>query len=410
MPKKVVPLTDAGVRNAKPRAKAYKMADGGGLYLEVLPTGGKSWRFKYRFDGPEKRLVFGLWPDVTLKRARQLREEARSLVAAGIDPGVALKQEKAKALADAVTFEKVAREWLAKTSPTWSASHAEKMIKRFEKELFPWLGTRPIREIMPTELLAVIRRIEARGANDTARRMLQSSGQVFRYAVACGLAERDISTDLKGALKPRSVKHHASITDPKEVARLLRCIDDYTGSFVVRCALRIAPLVFVRPGELRQAEWGEFDFDKAEWRIPAERMKMKEQHIVPLSRQALAILKELYPLTGSGRYVFPGRGAGVRPMSENTLNAALRYLGFDKTEMTSHGFRSMASTLLNEMGYPPDVIERQLAHGERDTVRAAYNFAQYLPERRKMMQTWADYLDTLKAGVKVTPIQRAAGV
>lgn len=409
MPKKVVPLTDAAVRNAKSRAKAFKLADGGGLYLEVLPTGGKSWRMKYRIDGQEKRLVFGLWPDVTLKQARQRRDEVRSLVAGGIDPGASIRQEKAEAQANAVTFEAVAREWLAKISPTWVTSHAEKMTKLFEKELFPWLGARPIREITPAELLAVIRRIEARGAKDTARRMLQSSGQTFRYAVACGLAERDIAADLKGALQPRRIKHHASITDPKEVARLLRYIENYTGSFVVRCALRLAPLVFVRPGELRQAEWSEFDFDKAEWRIPAERMKMKEQHIVPLSRQAVAILLELHPLTGAGRYVFPGRGAGVRPLSENTLNAALRYLGFDKTEMTSHGFRSMASTLLNEMGFPPDVIEKQLAHGERDTVRAAYNFAQYLPERRRMMQVWSDHLDKLKAGANVTPINSAVG-
>jgi integrase len=409
MPKKVLPLTDAAVRNAKPQAKAFKLSDGGGLYLEVLPTGGKSWRMKYRLNGQEKRIVFGLWPDVTLKQARQRRDEARSLVAGGIDPGASIKQEKAEARANAVTFEKVAREWLAKISPTWVDSHADKMTRRFEVELFPWLGALPIKDIKAAELLAVIRRIEARGAKDTARRMMQSTGQVFRYAVACGLAERDISADLRGALQPRNVKHHASVTDPKEVARLLRFIENYTGSFVVRCALRLAPLVFLRPGELRKGEWSEIDLDKAEWRIPAERMKMKEQHLVPLSTQALAILRELHPLTGSGKYIFPGRGSAAIPMSENTLNAALRYLGFDKTEMTSHGFRSMASTLLNELGWPHDAIERQLAHGERDTVRAAYNFAQYLPERRKMMQAWADYLDTLKAGAKVTPLHATVG-
>lgn len=237
--------------------------------------------------------------------------------------------------------------------------------------------------------------------------MLQSSGQVFRYAVSCCLAERDISADLRGALQPRNVKHHASVTDPRDVSRLLRFIDNYTGSFVVRCALRLAPLVFLRPGELRKGEWSKIDFDKAEWRIPADRMKMKEQHHVPLSTQSLAILHELHPLTGTGRYLFPGRGAAAIPMSENALNAALRYLGFDKTEMTAHGFRSMASTLLNEMGWPHDAIERQLAHGERDTVRAAYNFAQYLPERRRMMQAWADYLEKLKAGAKVTPLHAA---
>ncbi|MEA4858318.1 MAG: integrase arm-type DNA-binding domain-containing protein [Solidesulfovibrio sp.] len=409
MPKKVLPLTDAAVRNAKPQAKAFKLSDGGGLYLEVLPSGGKSWRMKYRLNGQEKRIVFGLWPDVTLKQARQRRDAARSLVAGGIDPGASIKQEKAEARANAVTFEKVAREWLAKISPTWVDSHADKMTRRFEVELFPWLGALPIKDIKAAELLAVIRRIEARGAKDTARRMMQSTGQVFRYAVACGLAERDISVDLRGALQPRNVKHHASVTDPKEVARLLRFIENYTGSFVVRCALRLAPLVFLRPGELRKGEWSEIDFDKAEWRIPAERMKMNEQHLVPLSTQSLAILRELHPLTGAGKYIFPGRGSAAIPMSENTLNAALRYLGFEKREMTSHGFRSMASTLLNELGWLHDAIERQLAHGERDTVRAAYNFAQYLPERRKMMQAWADYLDTLKAGAKVTPLHATAG-
>ena len=409
MPKKVLPLTDAAVRNAKPQAKAFKLSDGSGLYLEVLPTGGKSWRMKYRLNGQEKRIVFGLWPDVTLKQARQRRDESRSLVAGGIDPGASFKQEKAEARANAVTFEKVAREWLAKISPTWVDSHADKMTRRFEVELFPWLGALPIKDIKAAELLAVIRRIEARGAKDTARRMMQSTGQVFRYAVACGMAERDISADLRGALQPRNVKHHASVTDPKEVARLLRFIDNYTGSFVVRCALRLAPLVFLRPGELRKGEWSEIDFDKAEWRIPAERMKMNEQHLVPLSTQALAILRELHPLTGSGKYLFPGRGSVAIPMSENTLNAALRYLGFEKTEMTSHGFRSMASTLLNELGWPHDAIERQLAHGERDTVRAAYNFAQYLPERRRMMQSWSDYLDQLKAGAKITPLHATAG-
>lgn len=408
MPKQVVPLTDAAVRNAKPQAKPFKLADGGGLYLEVLPTGGKSWRMKYRHNGQEKRLTFGLWPAVTLKQARQRRDEARSLVAAGICPSAARKEERAEAQANALTFETVAREWLAKISPTWVPSHADKMTRRFEVELFPWLGARPIREITAAELLAVIRRIEERGAKDTARRMMQSAGQVFRYAVACGMAERDVSADLRGALQPRQVKHHASFTDPKDVARLLRFIDNYTGSFVVRCALKLAPLVFVRPGELRKAEWSEIDLDKAEWRIPAERMKMKEQHIVPLSRQAVAILRDLHSLTGSGKYVFPGRGKAFY-MSENTLNAALRFMGFEKSEMTSHGFRSMASTLLNEQGWSPDVIERQLAHGERDTVRAAYNFAQYLPERRKMMQAWADHLDTLKAGAGVTPLHAAVG-
>jgi len=261
-----------------------------------------------------------------------------------------------------------------------------------------------VRDILAPELLATIRRIESRGAIETAHRTLQNCGQVFRYAVASGYADRDISGDLRGAIPPTKEKHHASVTDPKDVAALLRTIESYAGSFVTMCALRLAPMTFVRPGELRHAEWGEIDLDKAEWRIPAEKMKMREQHIVPLSRQAVAILRELHPLTGAGKYVFPSVRTQARPMSENTVNAALRRLGYAKDEMTGHGFRSMASTLLNEMGWNRDAIERQLAHAERNSIRAAYNFAEFLPERRKMMQAWADYLDKLRAGAKVTAL------
>lgn len=276
--------------------------------------------------------------------------------------------------------------------------------------MFPWIGARPIAELAAPDLIAVLRRIEARGAMDIARRTHNLMGRVFRYAVGHGLCTRDPSRDieLRDVLAAPAVRHHASLTDPKEVGALLRAIDGFTGALATRCALKLAALTFVRPGELRHAEWAEFEFDKAEWRIPAGKMKMKEQHIVPLSEQAIAVLREIQPLTGSGRYVFPSERTGARAMSENTVNAALRRLGYTKEEMTGHGFRSMASTLLHELGYPHAVIERQLAHGERNKVSASYNFAEYLPDRRELMQGWADYLDNLKTGAAVIPIDRAA--
>ncbi|KHK02354.1 tyrosine-type recombinase/integrase [Desulfovibrio sp. TomC] len=402
-------LTDTAVRNAKPGAKAVKLFDGGGLYLEVAPSGGKWWRLKYRHGGKEKRISLGVYPAVGLKDARTRRDEARKLIANGVDPSKARQEEKAEAAAEALTFEHVAREWYERFKPKWSASHSLDVIQRLEKNVFASLGPRPIRDITAPELLAAVRLIEGRGAVESARRILQMCGQIFRYAIATGQADRDIAADLRGSLPPAREKHHASLTDPKAVAQLLRAIDGYEGSMVARCALRLAPLVFVRPGELRHAEWSEIDLDKAEWRIPAAKMKMKEQHIVPLSRQAVAILLELHPLTGAGKYVFPSVRTSARPMSENTVLAALRRMGYTKDEMTGHGFRSMASTLLNEMGWNRDAIERQLAHAERNAVRAAYNFAEHLPERRKMMQAWADYLEKLKAGAKVTPLHAAAG-
>jgi integrase len=404
-----MPLTDLAVRNAKPSTKTVRLRDERGLYLEVSPKGGKWWRLRYTFQGKENMLSLGVYPDVSLKDARERRDEARKLIANGIDPSAARKEEKAEAAAEALTFEHVAREWYERFKPKWSPSHSLDVIQRLEKNVFPSLGPRPIRDITAPELLAAVRLIEGRGAVESARRILQMCGQVFRYAIATGQADRDIAADLRGSLPPAREKHHASITDPKGVAQLLRAIDGYQGSMVACCALRLAPLVFVRPGELRHAEWSEIDLDKAEWRIPAEKMKMREQHIVPLSRQAVVILYELQPLTGSGRYVFPSVRTSARPMSENTVLAALRRMGYTKDEMTGHGFRSMASTLLNEQGWNRDAIERQLAHGERNAVRAAYNFAEFLPERRRMMQAWADYLDKLKAGAKVTPIHAVAG-
>jgi integrase len=409
-----MPLTDTAIRRAKPQAKAVKLFDGGGLYLEVNPAGGKWWRWKYRFGGKEKRLSLGVYPDVSLKAAREKRDAARQQLAAGIDPGQARRAEKL-AQAGAESFEAIAREWHAKFSLGWVASHGDRILKRLEKDVFPWVGKRPIAEIKAPELLAVLRRIESRGALETAHRAMQNCGQVFRYAVATGRAERDPTGDLRGALPAPKEKHHASIIDPKRIGELLRAIDAYEGFFATKCALRLAPLVFVRPGELRKAQWPEIDLDKAEWRIPAERMKMREQHIVPLSRQAVAILRELEPLTNRAipskpdapRYVFPGAQSRERPMSENAILAALRRMGYTKDEMTGHGFRSMASTLLHEQGWNHQVIERQLAHAERNAVSAAYNFAEHLPERRKMMQAWADYLDGLKASAEVIPIRRS---
>ncbi|MCG7932613.1 MAG: tyrosine-type recombinase/integrase [Candidatus Thiodiazotropha lotti] len=402
-----MPLTDSAIRNAKPKEKNYKLADGGGLYLLVTTKGGKWWRLDYRFNGKRKTLSMGVYPDVTLKSARDRRAEAKTQLADGIDPGEIRKATKASK-SDADGFEAVAREWWGKREPTWSKTHSSRIIQRLEKDVFPWIGNRPIREISAPELLTVLRRIENRGALETAHRIHQSCGQIFRYAVATGRAQRDPSADLKGALPPTRQKHHASITEPKKIGELLRVIEGYEGSLVTRCALQLASLTFVRPGELRHAEWSEINLEKAEWRIPPEKMKMRTLHIVPLSQQSLSVLNEIKPLTGRGKYVFPGVRTNRRPMSENTVNAALRRLGYTKEEMTGHGFRSMASTILNEQGWHRDAIERQLAHAERNSVRAAYNYAEHMPERIKMMQWWADYLDNLKTGAEIIPINKNA--
>lgn len=339
----------------------------------------------------------GVYPDVSLKEARNRRDEARLQLANGVDPGEV--RRAAKGVGED-TFEAVAREWLHKMRARWVDSHYTKIVRRLEKDLFPWLGTRPVNEISAPELLVCLRRIEARGAVETAHRAKSTAGQVLRYAIATGRAERDISADLRGALEAKAKKHHASITEPAGIGALLRAIEGYQGDHVTRCALELAPLTFVRPGELRHAEWTEIDMEGAEWRIPSAKMKMNAAHIIPLSRQALAVLDDLRPLTGRGKYLFPGVRTAERPMSENTINAALRRLGYSKEQMTGHGFRSMASTRLNESQlWHRDAIERQLAHGERNNVRAAYNYAEHLEERRKMMQWWADYLDDLREGV-----------
>lgn len=405
-----MPLTTTAIRNARPSDKARKLFDGGGLYLEVAPRGGKWWRLKYRYDGKEKRLSLGVYPDISLKDARDRRDEARKLLANGIDPS---EHRKAAAAAKAErvgnSFEIIAREWYAKHSPNWSPSHSDRIIRRLERDVFPWLGGRPIANITAPQLLEVIRRIEDRGALETAHRALQNCGQVFRYAVATGRAERDPSGDLRGALPPVKGNHFASVTEPQKVAEVLRAMDGYEGTLPVRCALRLAPLVFVRPGELRHAEWADIDLDAAEWRYTVK--KTNTPHIVPLSCQAVDILRELQPLTGKGRYVFPcaRNPKGDKPMSDNAILAAMRRMGISKEEMSGHGFRAMARTILDEvLGFRPDFIEHQLAHAVRDPNGRAYNRTAHLPERRKMMQGWADYLDKLKAGTDVRLTTKSA--
>jgi integrase len=395
-------LNDTKVRNAKSREKAFKLYDERGLFLVVTPTGGRLWRFKYQIDEHEKLISLGAYPDVTLKRARERREAARRLIADGIDPSV---QRKAERAALAQSFEGVAKEWLELQTKSLAPETISILSARLDSGLYPYIGSRPISAITAPEVLTALRRIEARGKHETAHRVRALAGRVFRYAIATGRAERDVAADLRGALAPVKSKNFASVTDPVRVGELMRAIHSYSGYPVTALALKLAPLVFVRPGELRAAEWPEFDLENAEWRIPGERMKMGEPHLVPLSRQALAILRELQPLARGGRYLFPSLRTRDRPMSDNTINAALRRMGYTTEEQTGHGFRSMASTLLNEQGFPPDVIELQLAHTERNKVRAAYNKAQRLSERRKMMQAWADYLDGLRAGGNVVPFK-----
>ena len=402
-------LTDTSIKSAKPAEKPVKMTDGDGLYLLIHPNGGKWWRFDYRFDGKRKTLSMGVYPDVTLKDARTRRDEARKQIANGIDPGEHRKTHKS-ARADAVanSFEVIAREWYSKMLPTWTPDHGDKIIKRFERDVFPWIGSKPIADLNAPEVLTTIRRIEARGRLETAHRALQNCGQVFRYAVATGRAERDPTGDLRGALPPTREKHMAAITDPAEVGALLRAVDAFRGTLIVQSALKLSALVFVRPGELRQAEWAEIDLEKGEWNIPAERMKgwkrkgVTTPHLVPLAPQAVAILQELRPLTGRGRHVFAGRDP-KKCMSDAAVNAALRRMGYDtKTEMTGHGFRAMARTILHEeLGIDREVIEHQLAHAVPDALGTAYNRTKFIKDRRRMMDLWAEYLGRLKAGAEV---------
>lgn len=406
-------LTDTKIRATKATEKSVKLFDGGGLYLLVNPNGSRWWRLKYRFHGRERGISLGVFPEVSLKAARERRDEAKRLVAAGTDPS---EQRQATKAARENTFASVAQEWLAlqETPPAHSprtplsavtVAKARWMLDGF---LIPEIGSKPIAELSAPDLLEALRKIEKRGTHETAHRTKQLAGRVLRFGIATGRATRDVSADLRGALAPVTTRNHAALTEPAQVAALLRAIDGYVGQPVTASALKLAPLVFVRPGELRGAQWSEFDLSGGEWRIPAARMKMREPHVVPLSKQAVVILEALHSLTGSGRYVFPSLRSRDRPMSDNTINAALRRLGFSKDEMTGHGFRALASTCLNEQGWAPDVIELQLAHAERNKVRAAYNRAQRIAERRKMMQAWADYLDGLRSGANVVPLKRSA--
>jgi integrase len=395
-PKTMPHLTDTQLRQTKPAEKAKRLHDTRGLYLEVTPAGGKWWRFKYRFDNKEKRISLGQYPDVPLSLARERREDARRLLAVGVDPSVARQAQKAATeLSASNSFEVIAREWWNRFKGTWAESHSKVVIRRLERDIFPWIGDRIINEITAPELLAVLRQVEGRGALETAHRELNICGQVFRYGIATGRAERDPSADLRGALAPVKNGHFAAVTDPKRVGALLRMLDAYNGGLIVRSALRLAPYVFVRPGELRHAKWADIDLEKGEWCFAAS--KTNQDHIVPLSRQAIAILREIQPLTGRKEWVFPGGRSPLRPMSESAVLAALRSMGIDKEEMSGHGFRAMARTILDEvLGVRPELIEQQLAHSVKDPLGRAYNRTRHLDERHKMMQQWADYLDKLK--------------
>ena len=402
-------LTIKQIEAAKSKAKPYKLADGDGLYLEVLPTGAKYWRLKYRIAGKEKRLAFGVYPEVRPQEARDKAKEARELLRFGTDPSENKKAiKRAAEIAGANTFETVAREWLkGRKSHVEPAQHV-KTLARMENDVFPWIGKRPISEIDAPEVLTVLRRIDSRGARYSAHRVRSEVSRVFRFAIATGMAKGDPARDLLGAIPPPVEKHFSSVTEPAKVAQMLRAFDAFAGTFPVLCALKLAPMLFVRPGELRNAEWADIDFDKAEWRYQVS--KTKTDHLVPLSSQAVAILRELYALTGSSKYVFPGARTASRPMSDAAINAALRRLGFDtRTEITGHGFRAMARTILHEeLQQKPEVIEHQLAHSVPDALGTAYNRTKFLKERKAMMQLWADYLDKLKAGAVVIPLHGQA--
>lgn len=408
MPKQSKPLTDIRVKNAKPETKEYKISDGKGLYLLVTPSGGKLWRFKYRYDNKQKGLAFGSYPEVSLADARQRRDDARKLIASGVDPIDQKKQQKAIELEQTTTFKNVAIEWHTAFKEKWTEKHAGRLLTRLEQDFFPFLGDTPIKEIKAPDLLELLRRVEIRSL-EQAHKLRGTCNQIFLYAIATGRAELNPAAGLVGAITPVKHKHMAAPTEPKAVAELIKAIDSFSGSFVVKCALQLAPIWFVRPGELRKAEWAEFDIDNAVWNIPAEKMKMRQPHLVPLSKQAIEVLKRLHALTGTGKYLFPCRRSILKPMSDNTINASLRRLGFEKDEITGHGFRAMARTILHEiLHFTPDAIEAQLAHAVPDRLGRAYNRTQHLAERKRMMQEWSDYLDKLKTVAKVIPFQQNA--
>lgn len=409
MPQHLI-ASNATIQAIKPGDARKRLGDGAGLYLLLFVKGGShGWRLDYAFQGKRKTLSLGTYPATGLSLARKQAADARRKLREGIDPSGERQAKRAEAetkrmlaelaeagIAPPGSFEAVAREWFAKNKPTWATSHSEKIIRRLERDVFPWIGKQAIGSIKPGEILELLKRVQERGAIETTHRIQQNCGQVFRYAVATGRADSDPSRDLRGALPVWRPEHYPTITDPRDVGQLLRDLHAHKGGLIVCSALKLTPLLFVRPGELRRAEWSEINLEGAEWRIPAAKMKGRVMHIVPLARQAIEIFKALQPLTGGGAWVFPGNRTNGEPMSENTVNAALRRLGYDRTTLTAHGFRGMASTMLHERGWPSDVIERQLSHAERNAVKAAYNHAEHLPKRREMMQAWADYLDSLR--------------
>lgn len=399
MPRLATPLTDTKVRAAKARDKTYTMADGGGMYLEVAPTGLKVWRLAYRRkNGKSNRLTFGTYPEVSLQDARAQRAAARKLISEEVDPSVAKREARSKsAVSDAETFEVVARVWLAKTAVDRAETTQQKNTSWLEKNIFPEIGAMPIASIKPRDVLVALQKIEARGAIESAHKIKQLCGQVFRYAVAADLAERDVTADLRNALSAVPEAHFSAITEPKQIAALLRSIDAYAGHPYAVTALKVSPMLFQRPGELRSMEWAELGLDGAEWRIPGSKMQMRNDHLVPLATQVVKLLRALHPISGHGKYVFPSVRTDARCMSENTINAALRSMGYAKDVMTGHGFRAMARTVLDEvLNERVDLIEHQLAHQVKDVNGRAYNRTAHLPARREMMQRWADYLETLK--------------
>lgn len=405
-----MPLGDTFVRQVKPSGKPAgdSYADGGGMYLLVKPSG-KYWRMDYRFAGKRKTLALGVYPAVTLAQARRRRDDAKAQLADGVDPSVSKREEKlARKMVAENTFEKVAMQWLHATAADRKEITQQKVQTWLGKDIFPSIGKLPISTIGPRDVLAMARKMEERGANESAKRLVQICGQVFRYAVAEGSAERDVTQDLKGALQKAEKRHYAAITDPAQLAPLLRAMDGYSGHIYSRTALLLTPLLFVRPGELRKAEWSEIDFEAAEWRIPAAKMKMKSDHIVPLSTQAIELLRQVHPISGHGKYVFPSIRTGERPMSENTVSAALRAIGYDRDTQTAHGFRATARTIMDEvLGERVDLIEHQLAHAVKDANGRAYNRTAHLPARKAMMQRWSDYLDSLKRGAEIIQFKQA---
>jgi len=412
MARQIKPLGAIEVEKAKPGIKPQHLFDGGGLFLLIAVNGGKWWRLKYSFDGKSKTISFGTYPEISLAQARERREEARKLIAIGVDPSVnrkAVKTAKNELLAN--SFEVIAREWheQQKKDNAWTADHAATIMSRLENDMFPWIGAKPITEVTAKDIRMILDRVKGRGVIETARRCRTIASQVFTYAISTDRAMYDVAASLKKYLPPTSKtrKHMASVTDPKELAPLLRAIDNYQGGFVAKCALRLLPMLFVRPGELRHMEWAEVDLDAAEWNIPGLKMKMRQPHLVPLSLQAIDILAELKPLTGNSKYVFPSTRSFDRCMSDNTINAAFRRMGFDGDTITGHGFRATARTILDEvLGFRIDFIEHQLAHAVKDPNGRAYNRTAHLAERRKMVQVWADYLDGLKQGAKVIPFKK----